>query len=99
MEVLLTCRVPPHNQSSTLAAFKSPHMQADDFFDDDFFDMDFDMDFGFGSSCTKVTNPEDYPSYRAMWSCGMKVRGAAVCVPGGWVLTALQQPVCCYNVG
>jgi len=77
-------------------AFKSPNMQTDDFFDD-FFDMDFDMDFGFGSSCTKVTNPDDYPSYRAMWSCGMKVRGGAVCVPGGWVLSNYCADVGCSN--
>jgi hypothetical protein len=51
---------------------------------DDFFDMgDFDIGFGaFGSSCTQITDPEDYPAYRALWSCGLRVRGAAVCVPG-----------------
>lgn len=48
-----------------------------------FFDMDMDMDFGgFGSSCVQLDDPEDFPAYQALWTCGLRVRGAAVCVPG-----------------
>jgi hypothetical protein len=68
-------------------------------FMDDFFDMgDFDMGFGgFGSSCTQINDPDDYPAYRALWSCGLRVRGAAVCVPGeGWRVAPHDSVNGCY---
>ena len=45
-----------------------------------FFSMD--LDIGLGSPCVQLDDPRDYPAYRALWSCGLRVRGAAVCVPG-----------------
>jgi hypothetical protein len=44
-----------------------------------FFSMDLDLGF---SSCVQLDDPEDYPAYRALWSCGMRVRGTSICVPG-----------------
>lgn len=51
------------------------------FMDMGFFSMDLDMG-PFGSSCVQLDDPEDYPSYAALWSCGLRVRGTSVCAPG-----------------
>jgi hypothetical protein len=56
------------------------------------FDFSLDDSLTNFGTCEKVSDPSDYPSYTAKWSCGVKVRGAALCLPGVCVCWCMLMP-------